>query len=577
MKQRDYFIPKMFYRLMIPSVISSFGFALADMADALVVGQKLGEVGLAAISLCLPVYMFINLFMDGLGIGGSVLFSQKLGEGNIDRAQECFNRTWTAVLALGCFIGILVNVFTEPCLNLLGTKKTDGNVYYACRDYVKIIAGGAPLLMLNVVFANFLRNDNNAGIASAGFLIGNITDIVLNIVLVIFCGLGTKGAALSTVIGSAVALAVYVPGIIGKKSDVLKIKKFKLNIGETLYCFKTGFATSVRHLLQLVFFLVINRMLMAMNGESGVAVFDVVYNVSFFIMYLCNGIAEASQPLVSTFTGENNEDDCKYILKLSKIWAICLGAVVTALIVINAERISLFFGIPKALISDSGTAVRIYCIGFAFLGLNIINEKYYQSKNLFLPPFLIVIMREFVILVLCAVIFSQMGFGAIWFMYPMTEIATYLIFKVICRFVVRENGMLDAGRIFRITLSGVDDMEDVLRRNGEFCKRWGADTKREYAVTLVIEEICMSIMRNAIKDIPGGKIRITLLALENGDFALNFLDNAVEFNPFSFVTGKIETENDFNIDEISMTMIKNKTKKLTYHKCGGFNSLAVYI
>ena len=97
MTQKDYFIPKMFYRLMIPSVISSFGFALADMADALVVGQKLGEVGLAAISLCLPIFMLINLFMDGFGIGGSVLFSQRLGKGDIRNAQECFNRTWTTV------------------------------------------------------------------------------------------------------------------------------------------------------------------------------------------------------------------------------------------------------------------------------------------------------------------------------------------------------------------------------------------------------------------------------------------------------------------------------------------------
>ncbi len=577
MTQKDYFIPKMFYRLMIPSVISSFGFALADMADALVVGQKLGEVGLAAISLCLPIFMLINLFMDGFGIGGSVLFSQRLGKGDIRNAQECFNRTWTTVLALGCFIGITVNIFAEPCLNLLGTKKTNGAVYYACCDYVKIIAAGAPLLMLNVVFANFLRNDNNAGLASAGFLIGNTADILLNIILVIFCGLGTKGAALSTVIGSAIAIIIYSPGIIGKKSDILKIRKFAFNIRETFYCFKTGFSTSVRHLLQLVFFLIINRLLMAMNGESGVAVFDVVYNVSFFIIYLYNGIAESAQPLVSTFTGENNEGDCRYILKLSKIWAIGLGAVLTALIAINAKKISLFFGIPEFLIPNSASAVRIYCIGFAFSGINIINEKYYQSKNCFLPPFLIVIMREFVILILCAVIFSQAGFGAVWFMYPVTETATYLIFKAISRFVVKKGNILDNSRIFRITLCNADDIENVLSLSREFCKRLGADKKQEYAVSLVIEEICMSITRNAIKDIPDGKIRITLLALENGDFVLNFLDNAVEFNPLSFMTGKIETENDFNIDEISLTMIKNKTKKLIYHKCGGFNSLAVYI
>ena len=120
MKKEDYFIPRMFYKLLIPSVFSSFGFALADMADALVLGQKLGETGLAAISLCLPLFMLINIFMDTLGIGGSVYFSQKLGEGYAEKAVHCFNRIWISVLFLGLCIGGIVNVFPnriklQPC------------------------------------------------------------------------------------------------------------------------------------------------------------------------------------------------------------------------------------------------------------------------------------------------------------------------------------------------------------------------------------------------------------------------------------------------------------------------------
>lgn len=577
MKKTDYFIPKMFCRLMIPSVISSFGFALADMADSLVVGQKLGESGLAAISLCLPIFMLINLFMDGFGIGGSVMFSQMIGEGNVEKARECFNRVWTVTLILGVVIAAVVNVFTNQCLSLLGTSKTDGDVYYACRDYVKIIACGAPLLMLNVVFANFLRNDNNAKLASVGFLIGNTADIFLNIIFVVIFGLGTKGAALSTVIGSVIAIIIYMPGIIGKKADVLKVIKFSPDVNEGFRCFKTGFATSVRHLLQLIFFLVINRLLMTLSGERGVAVFDVVYNVSFFIVYLYNGIAEASQPLVSTFTGENSEEDCRYVLKLSKVWALCLGAAAAALIALNSEKISWFFGISGNVISESSTAIRTYCIGFVFLGINIINEKYYQSKNYLIPTFIIVLMREFLVLIPCAIILSYISLKAIWFMYPITEFSVYLIFKMLCPFIAKNKKILDENRIFRITLCSADDIENVLCRSSEFCRSCGADKKQEYAVALVTEEICMSIIRNVLKDIPDGKIRITILALKNGEFALNFLDNAVEFNPFSFVTEKIKNENDFNIDEVSMTMIKNATKKFMYHKCAGFNSLAVRI
>lgn len=577
MTKKDFFIPKMFYRMLIPSVISSFGFALADMADALVVGSRLGETGLAAISLALPVYMLINLFMDGFGIGGSVYFSQKLGEGDTEQARSCFNRTWTAVLAFGLIIAAVINIFPGQCLGLLGTVPSDGEVYTACRDYIKIISLGAPLLMLNVVFANFLRNDNNAKLASAGFLIGNTCDILLNIVFVIFLDLGTKGAALSTVTGSLIAVIIYMPGIVGSKAGVIKIQRFVPDLRQVMRFFRTGFSTSSKHLLQLVFFLVINRLLMEKSGESGVAVFDIVYNVSFFTTYLYEGISEAAQPLVSTFTGENNESDCRYVLRLSKKWALILGFLVTALIAVFAKGISAFFGISESLLSESSAAVRIYCTGFAFAALNIINEKYYQSRDIFLPSFIIVLMREFALLIPCALILSEFDFPAIWFMYPLTELLTSVIFAITRRFTVKKTEY-DQNRILRIMIDNAQDsIENALSQSRSFCESLGADAKQKFAVTLVIEEICMSIIRNAMKNMPDGKIRITLNALENGDFALNILDNAVEFNPFSFMTKKIKNENDFDIDEISMAMIKSKTKKFMYRKSSGFNSLSVRI
>ena len=87
----------------------------------------------------------------------------------------------------------------------------------------------------------------------------------------------------------------------------------------------------------------------------------------------------------------------------------------------------------------------------------------------------------------------------------------------------------------------------------------------------------MSIMRNVMRDKTDGKIRITVSASPDGDFTLHILDNAVEFNPFSFGTKKMHSENDFDIDEVAMAMIKKKAKKFMYRKCSGFNSLVIRI
>ena len=46
-KTNDKFTRPMFFRLLWPALASSFGWALSDMADAIVVGQSLGSTGLA--------------------------------------------------------------------------------------------------------------------------------------------------------------------------------------------------------------------------------------------------------------------------------------------------------------------------------------------------------------------------------------------------------------------------------------------------------------------------------------------------------------------------------------------------
>ena len=136
----------------------------------------------------------------------------------------------------------------------------------------------------------------------------------------------------------------------------------------------------------------------------------------------------------------------------------------------------------------------------------------------------------------------------------------------------------DPERILRLTVENEsEDIGMLLNKSVDFCEKWNANESQKYSVTLVIEEICMSIIRNAMKDVPDGKIRITLLAMEDGDFVLNILDNAVVFNPFSFRTKRVEKEKEFDIDEISMMMIKKKAKQFMHRRYNGFNSLVVRI
>ena len=110
MKNRDRFTGRIFRRMWGPAIISSAGWALSDIADAVVVGQRMGAVGLAAIALILPVYMINCMFAHGLGLGGSVRYSRLLGEGKPGEAVDSFNQVVTGALAFSILTLSLIHI-----------------------------------------------------------------------------------------------------------------------------------------------------------------------------------------------------------------------------------------------------------------------------------------------------------------------------------------------------------------------------------------------------------------------------------------------------------------------------------
>ena len=50
----DPFASYSYRKALTPALVSSIGLAIADMADAVVLGQQMGATGLAAVNLALP-------------------------------------------------------------------------------------------------------------------------------------------------------------------------------------------------------------------------------------------------------------------------------------------------------------------------------------------------------------------------------------------------------------------------------------------------------------------------------------------------------------------------------------------
>ncbi len=277
------FTQKIFYRFFFPAVAASVCLGLANLADALCVGMMLGESALAAISLVSPIYMVFNVLHLGIAIGGSVTFAQLMGEGRVKQAVEVFRQMLVLALAVGIGLAVLGEIFLEPLLRLLGTDPSQGDVYTMTRDYAVRLIAAAPLFFLNMLFYYFIRCDDGERRASVGLAVSNLLDVGLSFVFVLGFGMGVNGAVYSTIAGVAVANLIYLPHFL-KKSNILSLRLTRPEPGTMFQCYRTGFSSSSQYIWQFLFFLIINNLLISRHGESGLAVFNVVLNISYLVV-----------------------------------------------------------------------------------------------------------------------------------------------------------------------------------------------------------------------------------------------------------------------------------------------------
>lgn len=576
-KQRD-FAGQMLLRGMAPCMMAAVGLAAADMADAVVIGQKMGETGLAAISLSLPVFMVINLFMHGFGGGGSIRFSHLLGEGQEKKAEESFSMIMETAVALGIVLAAAGNWFLPGLLSLLGASSRQERLYAACREYVQIIVSGTPLFFISYILQYYLRNDDRQKLASFGFTVGNGGDILLNILLVLVLHQGAAGAAWATLAGQMITIVIFFIGLRSGKHHL----RFSLrlpDIRHVLTCFRVGLSASVQYVFQMIFLLIANNSLVRMGQENGVAVFDLLQNASYLVIYLYDGVSKAAQPLISTFAGEHNTQGRRRTVAYSYLWGTAAGAAAVLFFLTMPQTICRIFGLTDPAAMAMGVrALRIYSAGALFAGISILTEYFYQACENETPAFVIAALRGAVVLIPCTILFSVLGLEFFWWLFPVTEMVSVILFFGWVRLFHIKMDNMDLNRVFCRTISGENrEIGKLTDEMEKFCEKWGADPGQTYFCIMSAEEVCLSIISNGFGQEGEGYIQVTLVAAEDGSMELHIRDSAVSFNPFSLETGQMDESGEFDMDAIGIFVIKQKAKEFFYRRYQGFNTLVIKI
>ena len=310
-----------FFRYVLPSVAA---FALSGVyciVDGYFVGNRLGDLGLAAINLAYPVAAFFSAAGTGIGLAGAIRFAILRSQGHERESVRCFSGAALLLVAASALLMALVLAFAVPLLRLLGAE---GEVLAPAVEYTRAIASGAFMQVLGTGLVPFIRNLGGAAFAMVTMCSGFITNVVLDFLFVWVFGWGMAGAAWATVLGQAVTALLAAGYLTVKRVGLARPGGFGPILKLSLAPFGLTFSPQITAIFM-------NRALMAYGGDRAVAVYSCIAYVIYIAYLLLQGVGDGSQPLISRYFGEGRPDSLKRARSLAYISA----AVVAGLCVLG--------------------------------------------------------------------------------------------------------------------------------------------------------------------------------------------------------------------------------------------------
>lgn len=419
-----------FTRYTVLSVLGTLGVSCYILADTFFVSKGLGTNGLTALNLAIPVYNFIHGTGLMLGMGGATRFSICKSQEKAEEVNRIY--TNTIYLALICSLAfVLVGCFFSRQLAML--LGADASILGMTDTYLLWLLLFAPAFILNDVLLCFVRNDGSPQLSMGAMLIGSFANIVLDYIFIFPMGMGIFGAVFATGLSPVISIVMMLPHWTKKKNTFYFVKT-RISKEMIKQDISLGFPSLLAQLSSGIVMITFNAILLKLAGNTGVAAYGVVANISLVIVAVYTGIAQGIQPMVSTFYGVGNNRQARAVLRYAVVTMLSVSAIAYLLIFILAQPITAVFNSENNMelqqIAISG--LKLYFISVPFVGYNIILATFFTSIERALPAHILSILRGLVLIIPMAFFLSALwGMTGVWLTYPITEALTALLGFVI--------------------------------------------------------------------------------------------------------------------------------------------------
>lgn len=365
-------------KYVIPAVIGMVIQALYVILDGIIVGQGIGEIGLAAVNIGFPCSMVVIALAMLIASGGANVYSFYKGRGEDDKANNIFNQCLTLTISVGVVITLFGFLFRLPLAVFFGANET---LLPSTVAYLKWIAAFSLLQMLVCLLAVFIRNDDAPKLAMFASVTGAVINAILDVIFILVLDFGIEAAAITNGIGMLIEFTFYTAHFV-KKRGVLRIRAPHFNGTDIKRVLSNGFSTFLMELSLPAVTFSFNLAIIRTQGTLGVTAYSIVGYVCAIINMTLIGVTQGAQPLMSYCHGSGDTMAFNRVYRLGIRTNYIVPAVLVSLcIAFSGGIVTLFRGGNPELTALTTRMLRLYPIAHIAIGPTLMNVLYFQTTE----------------------------------------------------------------------------------------------------------------------------------------------------------------------------------------------------
>lgn len=387
-------VPKAVISLVVPTVISQLITVIYNMADTFFIGQVGDPDQVAAVSLCMPLFVLLTGMANLFGIGGSSMISRSLGEGKPEKAKRVSAFSiWTAGTAALAY-GVFVYVLRGYILPAVGANEA---TYDFCSSYILWAVGiGAVPTVLSAALAHLVRAEGYSRQASFGMAMGGILNMILDPIFISLLGFEIAGAAIATMLSNLAAVVYFVVLILRKREHtVLSFhpRFYTWGMRVPFEVLLVGLPSCMMNLMGVFSNIVMNRLMVSYCNEA-VAGIGIAKKIDMLAFAIATGMSQGVLPLIGYNYSAKSFRRMMAAVKITFAYSPAAALVGMLFLLTCAGPIVRAFIDDPLTVQYGGLFQRIICITCPCVSVSMIVITLFQAVGKKVQPLVLSLLRK---------------------------------------------------------------------------------------------------------------------------------------------------------------------------------------